>query len=635
MPGDGVVSIGATFDKTNVDAGLGETQEMVKASMEAISVSVTEAGAKTKAAWKGISDDVKAAADSVTAESLKVAESSRAVAAAQADVRRAVTLTRDAAIPAAESMAVLAAAQTKLAAEQAASAAASKAQSAAVAAAAEEAALSSNFIIAGFQRASAEVRESLTAIQEKLVETAETGKLTSEGLISGFAGFGKLLGAGIAVGFAANFLDETAKANVELGILSEKTGVVIPLLAGLKQIARENGEDFEIFGTGLTRLVRAMGLAEEHSKPVLAAFDSIGIKSAELPALLQNPEAMLYRVAKAMAETHDQGIKNAAAVALMGRGGIALVPILAAQGAELEHNARAAAEATGATQEAVDASRRWTRNMADLTAGFHRFGNFAIENLHYLGAAFDAVGATFRTIGVVIVRGLQAIGAEILALGKAFYDVATFNIVALKDDIQHVMNDGVDAVKKGAGEIASSWKSVRDMLAAPLPNAEKLPLGGGDDGDGKPGPGSVARGAAAGAGAAAAGAQPMTPQTQSADLSAANAELMASLAQQLKETQSTIKQETEAYRDQAEEKIRLAHEDYVDVEKNANFEVEMGRMTAMQRLAVLRQAATQENQIRQQQMRFIQMLDQGNVKQYQADLKKEEQDTREFTRQIQ
>ena len=47
-----------------------------------------------------------------------------------------------------------------------------------------------------------------------MVATAEAGGLEAEGITAGFAGFSKLLGAGIAVGFAANYIDGLAKMNV-------------------------------------------------------------------------------------------------------------------------------------------------------------------------------------------------------------------------------------------------------------------------------------------------------------------------------------------------------------------------------------------------------------------------------------
>src|ERR1035437_6562170 len=199
MAGDGVVSIGATFDKTNVDAGLGETQEMVKASMESLTASVTEAGAKTKAAWKGISDEAKAAAASMSADALKVAETSKAVAATQAEVRRAWTLSKDAAIPLEQSMGILAATQVRLSEAQTANAAAVKANAASMAVAADEMAVSAAPVAAAWEAAGVEINATLKGVQGQIVETAAVAKIGAGGMTAAFLGLGPAM---MAVGAA-------------------------------------------------------------------------------------------------------------------------------------------------------------------------------------------------------------------------------------------------------------------------------------------------------------------------------------------------------------------------------------------------------------------------------------------------
>jgi hypothetical protein len=61
----------------------------------------------------------------------------------------------------------------------------------------------------------------------------------------------------------------------------------------------------------------------------------------------------------------------------------------------------------------------------------------------------------------------------------------------------------------------------------------------------------------------------------------------------------------------------------------------MGRMTPAARIAALRTAAAQEEQIRLQQSTFIQMLDMNDQKRYEQDLRQELQATRQFAQQIQ
>lgn len=693
MPGEGVVSIGATFDKTNVDAGLGDTQAMVKASMEGISNTITEANAKSKAAWKGLSDEVKTSAASMNAEALKVAESSKAVAAAQMDVRRAWTLSRDAAIPLEQSMGTLAAAQVRLSELQAEAAAAAKAQAATVAAAAEEEALSQNVVIAAFQRASLNVRESLTEIQEKMIQTAETGGLEAEGISAGFGGLSKLLGAGIAVGFAANYIDGLAKINVELEHLATKTGIGITSLAGLQQILKEAGGDFESVATGLVRMesnVEKLSEGKKAPEQLADAFTNLGLKLDDVRRA--KPEELLQMVATGMANEANANIRANSAIAIFGRGGQALIPVLREQGALLTENMRKTGELTGVTDESAEAARRWTQDVARLSA---QFRSVMIPVMEHAEDLIRAIAGTFETAAAIIVSAFEGVATVLVSVFAALYklgalmrDIFTGNWSAIKADQAAVVTEFVDTWKNGFATIKGNWEEVYHTFTdksalPPVPKAD----------DGEPGdytaPGAKGKKAPRNAAfqadkelldeiklghkvtveeeiefwqkklavakkgsdeyksivatlASLEQKQDRQPakkgsasdELQRPDISGGLGAFEAELQEEKKLNDTAIKENIQAAREAAEEKMRIAHEDYEDVEKNANFEVEMGRMTATQRLAVLRQAAIEENSIRQQQSKIVEMLDSNDQKRYEADLRKEEQDTRQFTRQI-
>jgi hypothetical protein len=62
---------------------------------------------------------------------------------------------------------------------------------------------------------------------EHFVESAEVAKISADGIGSAFGGVATLLGGGLIAGFAASFINETEKSVLELGHLSEKTGIAI------------------------------------------------------------------------------------------------------------------------------------------------------------------------------------------------------------------------------------------------------------------------------------------------------------------------------------------------------------------------------------------------------------------------
>ena len=140
------LQIGATVDVGAINQGMQFIQEVTRAATQNIGISFEEVSAKTKMAMRGLSDDVKTAAENVSRESIKVAEATRAQAEAFADLRRATVITRDSQTDATLAAKLLAAAQEKAAAATAEKAEAQKLAAEAAARAAEEEALSANFI---------------------------------------------------------------------------------------------------------------------------------------------------------------------------------------------------------------------------------------------------------------------------------------------------------------------------------------------------------------------------------------------------------------------------------------------------------------------------------------------------------
>jgi len=647
MPGEGILSIGATVDKTGVEAGLGSIQDGVQSMVQTIAVQVEETCARTTAALKRIPESVKVASESVSQVQRKAAEDSIAYNKSQLVTSGIMRAIKTGAIDATKGVGLLAAAQqegAQAAARMGISVAAAKAETAK---AAEEASLSSNVWVASFQRAARGVGASCTSIQEKLVQTAETGKLSAEGITAGFAGLGSLLGAGIFVGFAAHFLDETSKMVIELDHLSQKTKMSVETLAGLQQIVRESGGEWDAISTGLVRMEKNLAASIEPSKQLREALAGIGLTVQELKGL--KPEEQLERIAIAFSKNTNAGNQAAAAIALFGKGGAALIPILNEQGAALHDNIAAASKLTGVTKESVDAAFAWQQTTARLSAEFR---SVMIPTIEIVEKAIAGLWGTVMAVDSVIasldygIRGLFR--SAVTGIGL-FYcvlaDAMTGNWSAIKADAAAAAHQVGQIWSEEGNKIAKGWQNVGSLMTwqplkrkeAPESDVDTDPATGkdGNNGDGsKGGKGGAARGKASSAPAYGPPVLAPAPQTQSPDMSSANAELIAQLQAEVKAKQDAIKSEMEADRAAAEEKMRMAAEDYADVERNTAFEVRMGHMSAEQRIAALLVASNQENQIRQQQSKFIEMLDAKDQKAYERDLKQEEQATRQHMRQI-
>jgi hypothetical protein len=682
MPGEGILQIGATVDKTGVDAGLAAIQEGTRSVVQSIAVQVEETTARTKAAWNKLGVDVKAAAQSVSAESLKVAEATKAQAAALADLRRASVLTHDANIGEAESTAILAAAQTKVASASAQVAAAKVAEAESIAQANLKSQLSENALVASFQRANAAIGVSLAGLRERLVLTGETAHFSAREIATGFSGLGELLGAGLLVGFAAHFLDETAKMELELGHLHEKTKIAVADLAGFEQLVRQSGEDWDAISLGVVRMEKNLADSVEPTKQLTDALAGIGLKIDDLRAM--KPEDKLQAIAIALSRNANAGNQAAAAIALFGRGGQALIPILVSQGAALRANITAAGKLTGVTEESIDAAVKWQESTARLTTEFRSVMVPAIEIVE---KAIAAVLAVIKAVDAAIWTLIDALGALAKTAGvtgRVVFDAMTGNWNRLRADTASLTSDLETIWSNYGSKVAQRWKETAALLTWSPKGAAKeeasVDLGDPTDRGGEGGKPKGIRGGVLDADMQALDALKLDHEVTleeeisfwqkrlaavrkgSDEYKAIVAKLAPLMQRELKKPQDSgdqrsvdlsgitipedelsravkanndaVKQTVDADRFGAEEKMRIAAEEYRDIEENTAFEVRMGRMSAEQRLRVLRQAALEEQRIRQQQSQFIQMLDLGDTRRYMQDLRQEEQAARQSARTI-
>jgi hypothetical protein len=493
MSEDAVVKIGAIVSTDQLQEGMATSAEAVQSATQGMGVSFQELSTKAQAAavsanraFTSISADTKAAVAGLSEQALKEAQLAKMRIAANTEVRTSIRLMNNEQFNAATATALYAAASEKVVAIDAEIAVAHKETAAAAEEAALAAKLSSNVWVASMQRILLSVKEAATGVEEKFVEMAEAAKLSEAGIGGGFAALGGLLGAAIGVGFAAHFLDELAKMNVELDHLSAKTGISVSSLSGLQLIVREMGGEFEPIALGLVKMEKAQALAAGGSKPLLAAFAAIGISVKEVKSL--NAEQMLERIAQGFEQHTNHAVQAAVATALFGRGGQALIPILREQGSALEENIKQAAKLTGVNDESAEAARRWTKDMADLSAESKSVMMPVLEHAGDLIAGiagdFEVAAAIIFTAGEAIVRTVQAIGLSIATGAKLAFDVGRMDFGAAKEDAEKLKNGFVDTFKSGFTDVKDAWNEALSRFKAPPKLGAKLEAGDGGPGGG-------------------------------------------------------------------------------------------------------------------------------------------------------
>ena len=493
------LKIGATVDIASINDGMNQSVASVQEAARKIPLAFEEVQGRTKAAFNQISQDVKTAAESVSSSTLFIAESTKAYNAAVMDLRRAVTISRDAKVDDAASSAILAAAQTRVAETSEALAAAKQAEAREVVEAAEEEALSQNVVIRAFQRMAEVVTETTAEVQERLISTAEAGGLEAEGITAGFSGLSKLLGAGIAVGFASEYIDGLAKTQVELDHLSTKTGIAIEYLAGLQQILKNAGGDFETVATGLVRMeANTEKLSQGGAQGLADAFTNIGLSIEAVRGA--KPEELLQMIAVGMANTADQNVRANSAIAIFGRGGQALIPVLREEGALLSADIEKQGKLTGVTEESAEAARRWTQDTAKLSAEFRSVMIPVMEHaedvVRGIAGAFEVASAlivsTFELVSTAIVSAVKSIAAtsavvadifqhnfgrivadastaaqSIISLGKPIEAIGLLLNDVFQQNYARIGTDAAEAVqsftgiwKAGINEIGANWQEV-------------------------------------------------------------------------------------------------------------------------------------------------------------------------------
>lgn len=149
------------------------------------------------------------------------------------------------------------------------------------------------------------------------------------GGIGGLAKFGALGFAGLAAGAGIAFTKMASKS-LELGDellkLSHKTGVSVEALSGLKYAADLSDVSMGTLQNAFKGLNTAVAEAEKGSGRAAEAFEALNINFDSLKTL--SPDKQLYVIAEQLAGVDSAATRTELAMALFGRAGIEMLPML-------------------------------------------------------------------------------------------------------------------------------------------------------------------------------------------------------------------------------------------------------------------------------------------------------------------
>ena len=261
-----------------------------------------------------------------------------------------------------------------------------------------------------------------------------------QSLTTGAASLGLQLGAlgGVAsLGGIGLMAKQAIDAADNLGKMAQKVGVSVESLSALEYAGKLSDVSLEQLGTGLKKLsVNLNEVGSGGDNDAAAALKALGISATDSSGKLRNADAVFADVAEAFAGMKDGAGKTALAVAIFGKAGSDLIPMLNA-GAKGLAEMRGEAEAlglvfTGDTAKQAEAFNDNLTRLAESSRGFgnevativlptlsqlaQEFVNSAKEGTGFasmLGAGVKTTLEAIAVTGANVVYVFKAIGSEI------------------------------------------------------------------------------------------------------------------------------------------------------------------------------------------------------------------------------
>ena len=224
--------------------------------------------------------------------------------------------------------------------------------------------------------------------------------------------------AGIAAAFSINALRNMINDFAELGDsfdkMSQRTGVSVEALSGLKFAAEQSGASIETVEMGIRNMQRVLLDVQQGSTTAARTLQDLGLNIQQLQTL--SPEQQFLQMAQAISKVQDPSRQAALAMELFGRSGTQLLPMLQQGEAGIEALiAEARRLGIVMSQEDARAAAEFTDAMNRLSSVFKgiatQVASVITPILTKLSNLFTSLDATTR--GIVVQIGL--FGAAFLA----------------------------------------------------------------------------------------------------------------------------------------------------------------------------------------------------------------------------
>lgn len=243
------------------------------------------------------------------------------------------------------------------------------------------------------------------------------------GDMSGMLGIVKAAATGFLAWKATGFIRDQMAAIDSTAKLADRLGLTTESMVGLQHAGDLAGVSAETVATSLEKMGKNLSDVSEPTKAVTNALAAMGLEMKDIQGL--TPEAQLGKIADGLEGMAGSGDRTAAAMALMGKSGAQMLPMLM-DGADGLADMQKEAEALGLTFNRMDAFKVEQANDA----------------LSRVGAVFNGA---FRSAAIAIAPTIEAIATSFVDSAKA---AGGFGAIA---------TSVMDGVKRGAGIVGDAW----------------------------------------------------------------------------------------------------------------------------------------------------------------------------------
>lgn len=133
------------------------------------------------------------------------------------------------------------------------------------------------------------------------------------------------LGAGVGIGALIMQFNKAVDSVAALKDMSEQTGASVESLSAISAVAKISGMDMENLGGALGKLAVNLEATGGPSEKVRDALSRIGLSAKDMAGL--DTGAMFIKIAEAMNQYEDSGVKAAVATEIFGKQGRTLLPL--------------------------------------------------------------------------------------------------------------------------------------------------------------------------------------------------------------------------------------------------------------------------------------------------------------------